>query len=100
MVKTSQIYQILATQFDEPKARVVADAIVEAVEKSEEHQEANLKDYIKENCASKNDVTELEMRLERRMSQLESNVIKYVFGLVVSQAVLVLGGVCYLVLHR
>lgn len=70
-------------KLDEPKAK----AIVRAIEISTENHEQSLREYME---------NDLMRKIDHRLVEQENRMIKWMFSLLVSQAVLVLGGVCFL----
>jgi hypothetical protein len=81
MISTVKILSILeAAQIEVPKARAIAESIELAFRENEDVQSKRL--MTKEDGA-----------------RLETQLIKWMFGLLVSQAVVVLGGVWFMLSH-
>ncbi|MFZ5806540.1 MAG: hypothetical protein ACOY3I_04990 [Verrucomicrobiota bacterium] len=84
-VSSMDILDILVNaKIEEPKAK----AIVKAIEIVEDQKEQSLREYMEKNLMNKRDGLELENRL-----------IKWFFGMLISQSIIVLGGVYFMVTY-
>lgn len=73
--------------FTPQQARFVAQAIETEVSAHHDH------------LATKKDLLQVKSDLELKIEQVRTDLIKWMFGVAVSQALIVLGGVWFLVQH-
>lgn len=113
MLATTHILDILEqAKIEPPKARAIARAFEEA----EKNISDQTKTYIAETCISKKEGSDLSLQMEHvytelgkirlemselraEMSEFKSDIIKWVVGIITGQAIIVLGGVYFIVTH-
>jgi len=92
MVNALKIYDMLeAAQIEPPKARVITDAVIRAIEENNVELHKTL--------ATKEDLEKLEARLEIKIASLQSELIKWMFLFIMGQTAVLVGAAYFLAAH-